>query len=73
MAADVDMLFSASEFMEYINSREGRYARLAYFNTYGPITLDQARSFIRLRLGPQADDIERMLSEIEAAKSHHSQ
>lgn len=70
MTANVDMLFSASELMEYINSHEGRYARLAYFDTYGPITLDQARFFIRLRLGPQADEIERLLSEIEAAKSH---
>lgn len=42
------MFFSAPEFMRYINSNEGRYARISYFGTYSPITLKQARSFMRL-------------------------
>jgi len=42
------MFFSASEFMEYVNSNEGRYARATYFGSYRPITLEQARSFMRL-------------------------
>lgn len=43
------MFFSAREFMEYINSSEGTYARLAYFKTrHRRITLNEARSFMRL-------------------------
>lgn len=43
------MFFSAREFMEYINSSEGMYARLAYFNArHRRITLNEARSFMRL-------------------------
>lgn len=42
------MFFSAPEFMRYINSNEGRYARISYFGTYSPITLKQARSFMQL-------------------------
>lgn len=41
------MFFSASEFMEYINSYEGRYTRYNYFGSYRRITLTQARSFMR--------------------------
>lgn len=42
------MFFSAHEFMRFINSNEGRCHRLTYFETYRPITLKQARSFMRL-------------------------
>lgn len=42
------MFFSAPEFMRFVNSDEGRYTRLTYFETYRPITLKQARSFMRL-------------------------
>lgn len=42
------MFFSAPEFMRYVNSDEGRYARATYFGSYRPITLKQARSFMRL-------------------------
>lgn len=42
------MFFSAEEFMRYVNSNEGRYARISYFGSYSPINLKQARSFMRL-------------------------
>lgn len=43
------MFFSAREFMEYINSSEGTYARANYFKAvHRRITLNEARSFMRL-------------------------
>lgn len=43
------MFFSAREFMRYINSSDGAYARRQYFGaTCRTITLKQARSFMRV-------------------------